>query len=485
VTFRSVSADGAVSGIVLSSTGATGSFAVTGTGTAGTGGTIANTTADGVSMSSTDGPSLAHMVIGDSTAAPGQAPDGTNNIGGDGISMTTVDAAAFTGLKIARTAVHGIDGTGVTGLTMTDVQILNAGDGNDEHGLAFDGNGFNNLDGMVVLTDVEIDGSSNHNAFIQNSSGTLNLQVLGNALANCRFANTTGSAFGEEGIQVDARGSADITMLVDTCTFEDLESDGITAFAQEVSGATLDLTVQNSLFNGCGPGTCSATGSDNALSIRTAQTGVLDFDVIGNDIDSNNAAILLQSNDSSTLRGLVDNNDIGDDGVADSGSIAGRGIDIFADDSSTAIIQVEDNDIDGTDFEGIFALSNDGAGGSPNLQITLLRNLVATPDDNTAFPLGVPSIHVRGLNTATVCADIRDNDAEIGSSDGFSPAFDAIRVQQRDTASFQVERLTVGAQSAATTETHIAAENPLSTSVEAVADTSFTGVADGTCSTPP
>ncbi|MCH7729589.1 MAG: hypothetical protein IH991_24390, partial [Planctomycetes bacterium] len=51
VTFRSISVNGAINGIVLNTTGGSGGLTVTGTGiTAGSGGTIQNTTSDGVNV---------------------------------------------------------------------------------------------------------------------------------------------------------------------------------------------------------------------------------------------------------------------------------------------------------------------------------------------------------------------------------------------------------------------------------------------------
>ena len=63
LTFQSISANGAVNGIVLNNTGALGGLTVTGTGTANSGGTIANTTGDGIVLTSTSDVVLQRMLI--------------------------------------------------------------------------------------------------------------------------------------------------------------------------------------------------------------------------------------------------------------------------------------------------------------------------------------------------------------------------------------------------------------------------------------
>jgi len=63
LTFRSIAANGAASGIVLNTTGSSGGLTVSGSGTAGSGGTIQNSTGDGVSLQSTSNVSLTRMNI--------------------------------------------------------------------------------------------------------------------------------------------------------------------------------------------------------------------------------------------------------------------------------------------------------------------------------------------------------------------------------------------------------------------------------------
>ncbi|HEX8271168.1 MAG TPA: Ig-like domain-containing protein, partial [Longimicrobiaceae bacterium] len=76
LNFRSISANGGANGIVLNNTGSTAGLTVTGSGTAGSGGTIQNTSSHGISLTGTLAPSFDRMVV--------------QSTGGSGVKGTTV-----------------------------------------------------------------------------------------------------------------------------------------------------------------------------------------------------------------------------------------------------------------------------------------------------------------------------------------------------------------------------------------------------------
>ena len=79
--FRSIAANGAVNGIVLNATGSSGSLTVTGTGSAGTGGTIQNTSGHGISLIDTLNPSFTNVSV--------------SNTGGSGVNGTQVSGFTY------------------------------------------------------------------------------------------------------------------------------------------------------------------------------------------------------------------------------------------------------------------------------------------------------------------------------------------------------------------------------------------------------
>jgi hypothetical protein len=158
LNFRTISANGAPNGIVLSNTGTTAGLTVTGTGTAGSGGTIQNTTGRGASFTDTRSISLASMnfagnagggIVADAFDAGTMNVTLTNNsisvangLAADGISLNagagsinalvTGNAITYAGTQRAVLAQTGQDGAGALNLTMTgnsvNIQLDGAGD---------------------------------------------------------------------------------------------------------------------------------------------------------------------------------------------------------------------------------------------------------------------------------------------------------------------------------------------------------------------
>ena len=104
--FRSISANGAANGIVLSNSGASGGLTVIGTGAAGTGGTIQNITTRGASFINASNISLTNMNFTNANQNDGPtAPDGV--VGGNSdengaIHLEGAANVALTGVTITR-----------------------------------------------------------------------------------------------------------------------------------------------------------------------------------------------------------------------------------------------------------------------------------------------------------------------------------------------------------------------------------------------
>jgi hypothetical protein len=140
--FRSISAgtgaSGPANGIVLNNTGASGGLTVTGTGSAGSGGTIQRTTGVGILLTSTQNVDLDRMVV--------------QNSGDDGIR-----------------------GQSVHNFEMTNSSLTTNGNATAENGLQFGepSGSVGGITGTLTLTNVNITGSAGNNVHIRNTSGTL------------------------------------------------------------------------------------------------------------------------------------------------------------------------------------------------------------------------------------------------------------------------------------------------------------------------
>jgi large repetitive protein len=169
VTFQSISANGAASGIVLNNTGAGGGLTVTGNGSSAvggnnSGGTIQNTTSHGVSLTSTRSPS-------------------------------------FTNLTIQNTAGSGIKGTQVTGFSFSNGTIANSGTGGsiNESNIAFNTQATgteSNVSGSVTISSNSLTNARYHGVDIYNFSGTLSSVTISNntVTSSTSSASSLGSA---------------------------------------------------------------------------------------------------------------------------------------------------------------------------------------------------------------------------------------------------------------------------------------------------
>ena len=152
---------------MLNNTGASGGLTVTGTGAAGTGGTIQNTTGDGVSLSSASSVSLSFMNV-------------INNLG------------------------NGIRGNNVTGFTLASSTVDN--NDFDNNGAAADEAGlhFTNLLGTASITSTTVSNHPEDNARILNSSGTLSQLTI----TSSTFRDTDTVSPGNNGLLIQGDGSA-------------------------------------------------------------------------------------------------------------------------------------------------------------------------------------------------------------------------------------------------------------------------------------
>ncbi|TPJ55586.1 S-layer family protein [Mesorhizobium sp. B2-6-4] len=181
LTFRSISANGAVNGIVLNNTGTIGGLTVTGSG---------STVTDG------------------SDSSGGTIQNAT----GVGISLVNTTSASFTNMLIQNTTGSGVLGTSVHGFTFNNGKISGSNsDGNvttEEANISFattTAGTENNIDGTISIAGNLLTTAQYHGVDIFNFSGTIdNLTVSNNTITSATAAaNSQGS-----GIRVVAFGSA-------------------------------------------------------------------------------------------------------------------------------------------------------------------------------------------------------------------------------------------------------------------------------------
>jgi adhesin/invasin len=359
LNFRSISANGGANGIVLNNTGSTAGLTVTGTGTAGSGGTIQNTTGDGVRLASTRNASLSWMNFSGIASAVNNAAACNANLASGCESAVDMDNA--TNVTLDRININGAGQTGISayntsGLTVTNSQVLNVGDADGESGILL-----HNLSGTSLIQDVTVDNPEEFGIKLFNTTGTAGL-----TLRRVTVQNNIGT-FGEAGFQAEVSGGT-TTALVDDSDF--LNTDGTGVFGTSSATGVLNLTVQASTFT-------NNQALPSGVNFTTGGTSTGRLTATGNVI--NGCATLcsqgfdLDASISSTLEATVLNNTIANAGI-------GTGIEFISNENSVARGRFEGNNITvqntkvGMNFHARPVTANPG---TASMDLTLKSNTIS------------------------------------------------------------------------------------------------------------
>jgi len=391
VSLLSVSATGGTNGINLNNT--TGSFSVTGSGTAGSGGTIQNTSTRGAQFVNTGSVSLSSMNFTNTVSANGDPA----NVCGDTFSGTNLNcnaaihAASVSGLSLSNVTVNGsaqigINGNNVSNLTMNDVQVTNAGNETLEHGVQFV-----KVTGTGSITNSTFQNNFYRQFTIQNSSGTMSLAITGSAF------NSTGLSSGAQGALISGHGTANMAVNVQSSTFTNNFGAGF--FSDGANTAALNVTVGTSTFVNDGGG---------GIVVATAGGSSLTYDISNNSSSgsvSPGISVFKGGGSTGAVSGRVVGNTIGISGVPGSGcAVSCEAIAMNANGSGNYIALVTNNIVRNFATRAIgSSISNQVVG---NLSIT--NNVISEPGPSASNGIFVQS---GGLSTDTssVCADIKTN----------------------------------------------------------------------------
>jgi hypothetical protein len=407
MTFASISADGGSNGIKLADV--TGSLTVTGSDSAGSGGTIQN-------MGGSDG-----------------ATSGT------GIRLDNVQNIALNWMQINDHTNFAIRGSDVSGFSMAD-SVVNGINGTsaaaDEGSIRF-----TDLTGTVNFAGSTIEGGHEDNIRIDNSVdkavAVLDMTVE-DSDSNGMVIGLNNTAFGNDGILLVTSGNSEATLLVDDVVFLGARGDMIQTNALGTS--TQDITIQNSIFDNAHSNTVSG-GGGITLSGGGA-TSVIDVDyIVDNSVFSGADGNAITANflsNAGTADGVIQGNAIGT-GTPGSGSLGGSGIAVGAEKNGAIsggdlvhTVLIDDNTILGVDgFAGISVNSSRGdASNRAEVNATISNNDVSGLG---GFALSAVYLLTGGSagsgDFASVCADVQNNvifDASGGPFAGNAVYFDQI-----------------------------------------------------------
>ena len=204
-------------------------------------GTGASGPTNGISLTNTTG---SFTVTGDGASARNGTGGTITNTTGDGISLTNVVHASFSRMNITNSGANGIFGTGVNGFVVDWCSFSNNGNATGEGAIRFGDETNNSINGLVgsgpaganptKITNSLFSGSFERTVSIFNTSGTLTELDVTNS--------TFEMAAHGSGFLIETRGNAVATVIVTGSTFRNNFAAGLQGSALAQSNLTLNVT---------------------------------------------------------------------------------------------------------------------------------------------------------------------------------------------------------------------------------------------------
>lgn len=427
--FADVSARGdrLAGGIVLQRT--TGSLAVEG-------GTIEGASARAISAVGATNLTFRGMKLVRSASVNGARPvdcggdllTGSNERCNAAVYLNKVEGALLEGISIEASGQAGVVAHDVSGLSIVDATIRNAGDEQFEHALILE-----ELRGVCRIAGTTVEKSASRHLMLHNSAGQLALTI-----ERSHFIQTA-APHGQQGVLVTAGGEAGIDLRVLDSVFT--RSGGA---ALEVTGAdktTLVVRITGSKFE----------ESPSAISLSATNAARLDYVIADNPsiVATQNAAInvYLGSPSTGVLSGTIARNVIGagDAQTAGASCASCNGIVLSATGNGQLIADVSGNILQRIGSSAIHASATQG---SARMDLTATANLIR---EGSAAAIAIRvQAGALAADASQVCADLGGPGAKTNTIEGAWEPNGAIHLLHRFGGTrFQLVGLTEGKSDAA------------------------------------
>jgi hypothetical protein len=364
VTFQSISANGGSAGIFLDTTGALGGLTVTGT--------IGSTTRDN------SGGTIQNMAGADGSTA------------GHGIYLNSTSNVSLNHMNVHNNQGDGIHGNSVAGFTLKYTNMTTNGSSTAQLG-NFHGEGdvnFVNLTGSAQVDHNDFQLAFYNTFGVFNSAVTLNRIVMENNTfgANDTVGGNAGVAFQAQG------GTMNITFGSGAGTGNTITGAGSNTFILDMHGtASVDLIMKNNAISNNHPNIVTGGGGVSLQSGGVGDQVTFTFNVDSNTFSGSHGAGffigtgVLHNGDN--FSGTFNNNTIGIQGTANSGSTTGN--DLFIQNrGSTTTINVTNNKLYQYNPNGTGAMQlevGDDGGHVAKATFVVTGNTISNPGTNAAL----------------------------------------------------------------------------------------------------
>jgi hypothetical protein len=419
-----------------------GALSVTGTGSAGTGGTIQNTTGSGIQATNTRSLTLSFMNMANANTTDGAAQGAgcdTSNVSlcNGSIDLTTIS----NGVSLSTISISGGNEMGIVGSGIVGLNVGNASSG--ECGVHFLG-----LTGNVSVTNSSFTGNAFNQFSVGNSSGSLTFTATGST-----FSDPTNTTSGD-GLGLSISGNASLTASVTGNTFARNGDDHFNVTASGSAGGS--VTFQNNTMTGANP---ASVGQTIAVRAGGGWSGNLFYDINGNSITGAIAVAIntgiAATTSSALLHGHIRNNIVGTAGVVNSGSAQGQCIMVEANGTGdgTHTSSVTGNTVRRCFDRGIYVLGSRDGNNNVNATIST-NNISELLDVNSRNAIMIETGSSLLTETGTVCADILNNTMITANT---TP--DEMRIRQRSPSTVRLPGYSGGAADDTAVEAYLVARN--------------------------
>jgi hypothetical protein len=269
-------------------------------------------------------------------------------------------------MKINGSSQAGINGNKVTNLVMSDIEVMNAGDEIDEHGIAI-----KNLLGTGTASNLNLHDNESRQLYLVNAN---NNDLTSFTITNSNFANSP-APNGGQGLLVESHDAGtSMAVNVSGSTFSNLFTNAYQVACN--AGSTQDVDITGSHFTNVNSWmVIQASGGNVTYSVQTndGATGAL----------SGSGAINIKTDNAGVASGDITSNTIGNNNVG-SGAVCGggcSGLFINQRQGGSLTANIVGNTIRHVDSSGIFfSGGQDSSFGAGKMNVTVTGNLIRDPD---------------------------------------------------------------------------------------------------------
>ncbi len=382
--------------------------------------------ADAVKLTSNTG---SFTITGDTAGSTDGAGGSISNITQNAFDLLNVTNITLNDLQVTNTGDHAFVGTGVNGLALDNVDVVNAGDSDNDSALYFAAGFADNLYGTVTIANSSFSQFSENGLYIANAlSQTLNLTITASSFTdNITPDECGGVSCSGKGLLIRQSGTTITTVNIDGATFNDIDEAAIDAAIDGASAPRLNFYVRNSTFDPKAFAYGDFETAEAGIRLRVSSgNGIVDFDIVNNQFVQHSgfgeAVIWVEgANAGSNVQGTIINNNI-------NGAPEGSGIVLFPDvgasssvASLTMIVRVEGNTVTNQAANAFWVNSNSAAAGSTvNIDIALINNRFTTTPNDPNIGAFYDTVYLEGRANNTACYKVTDNWIAPGLGGGFA-----------------------------------------------------------------